>query len=110
MCVAGSEFKAHPFQALLEMRGVHHFYAGGSGKATIVERFFRTMRAKIARYQYRQNTMRYIDVLDSLVEGYNKTYHRSIQMRPIDVTVDNDHIVYDTLYQDKMKVRSFYFS
>ena len=64
------------------------------------------MRAKIARYQYKHNTMRYIDALDSLVGSYNKTYHRSIRMRPIDVTVDNQHMVYDTLYLNKKKVKA----
>jgi hypothetical protein len=63
------------------------------------------MRAKIARYQYKHNTMRYIDDLDSLVSGYNKTYHRSIRMRPVDVTEENVHVVYDMLYMNKKKVK-----
>ena len=34
-----TEFKSNAFQTLLKNRGVHHFFAGGSGAATIVERY-----------------------------------------------------------------------
>ena len=31
----------------------------------------------------------YFDVLDDIVDKYNKTVHRSIEMKPIDVTSDS---------------------
>ena len=34
----GSEWKSHHFQQLMRDRGIHHFFAGGSGSASIVER------------------------------------------------------------------------
>ena len=71
-----------------------HFFAGGSGKCTVVERFHRTLKARIARYQRRQNTERYIDVLQGIIEGYNKTYHRTIKTRPVDVTAANQERVF----------------
>ena len=94
----GSEFKSKHFQDLCKELGIRHFFAGGSGKATVVERFHRTIRARIARYQYRHNTGRYIDALPALLEGYNKTWHRSILIRPVDVNRDNQHTVYENLY------------
>ena len=94
----GSEFKSKVFQQLCTELGIRHFFAGGSGKATVVERFHRTIRARIARYQYRQNTGRYIDALPAILEGYNKTWHRSIQMRPVDVDENNQHLAYENLY------------
>ena len=33
----------------------------------------------------------YIDKLDDIVNGYNNTYHRTIEMKPIDVK-DNTYI------------------
>ena len=40
------------FQTLLRQRNVQHFYAGGSGKCTVVERFHRTLKSRIARFQH----------------------------------------------------------
>jgi len=97
----GSEFKSEPFQAVLRRRAVKHFYAGGSGKCTVVERFHRTLKARIARYQRRQNTERYIDVLQGIIEGYNKTYHRTIKTRPVDVTAVNQERVFFDSYAPK---------
>jgi transposase InsO family protein len=94
----GTEFKSGRFQQLLQEREIRHFFAGGSGKCTVVERFHRSLRTRMARHQYRTNDMRYIDVLSDMVAGYNKTYHRSILMRPVDVTEDNDHVAYQNLY------------
>ena len=31
----------------------------------------------------------YFDALDNIVNKYNNTVHRSIKMRPIDITVDS---------------------
>ena len=71
----GSEFKSHEFQTLLRQRNVKHFYAGGSGKCTVSERFHRTLKSRIARFQHYRNTERYVDIK----EGYKKTYHRTIK-------------------------------
>ena len=100
----GSEFR-RLFKEVCAERGIRHFYAGGSGHASIAERFHRTMRTRIARYQYKHNTMRYIDALPALVQSYNRSFHRSIQMRPVDVTPQNDHIAYDNLYGHRQKVK-----
>ncbi|XP_071832366.1 uncharacterized protein [Apostichopus japonicus] len=48
-------------------------------------------------FTYR-NSLKYIDVLPKLVEGYNRAYHRSIKMRPIDVSKENEGKVWQTLY------------
>ena len=45
-----------------------------------------------------KNTLTYIDVLPQLVKSYNNTYHRSIKMKPTQVTKANEAKVWDTLY------------
>ena len=42
--------------------------------------------------------MRYIDMLPDLVYSYNHSVHRSIKMKPTDVTADNEKQVWHTLY------------
>ena len=100
----GSEFRSAPYQQLLQDRGIHHFYAGGSGKAVTVERFHRTIRSIMAKYMFRKNSKRYLEALDDLLAGYNKRYHTSIKMRPIDVNQDNEDVVYRNLYEKKLDI------
>ena len=42
--------------------------------------------------------MRFIDALQELVRGYNRSYHRAIRTRPVDVTSANEHVIYERLY------------
>lgn len=95
---AGSEFIGQPFQKMLNERGIHHFIARNETKASVVERFQRSLRQMMGKYFTEQNTFRYIDVLDRLLEVYNRRYHRSIKMRPIDVTLENQSNVFRNLY------------
>lgn len=97
----GREFLGQPFQQMIERKGIRHFYAGGSGMCSVVERFNRTIKSRIAKFQFKKNTMRYVDALPSLVKGYNKSYHRSIKMKPEDVNEENEHIAYENLYSKR---------
>ncbi|KAJ8026994.1 hypothetical protein HOLleu_31994 [Holothuria leucospilota] len=50
------------------------------------------------KYFTHRNTLKYIDILPNLVKGYNHSYHRSIKLRPVEVTKDNEDWVWRTLY------------
>ena len=50
-----------------------------------------------------KRTRRYIDVLQDLVDSYNKSKHRSIQKKPINVTQENEREVWHTLYGEPEK-------
>lgn len=41
---------------------------------------------------------RWIDILKSLVNNYNKKKHRTIQMKPCDVTIDDEKHLLTTVY------------
>ena len=47
------------------------------------------------------NTLNFVTVLQSLVKGYNRSYHRSIKMLPNQVTEAKTAKVYQKLYGDK---------
>jgi len=53
------------------------------------------------RYFTYANTRRYADVLSDLLHSYNNTHHRSITMSPVEVDVDNEHVVRAHLYPPK---------
>ena len=78
----GKEFYNKTFVALMKQEGIHHFSTAGDTKASIVERFNRTLKERMYRYFTAKNTLSYLPVLQSLVKGYNGTYHRSIGMPP----------------------------
>ena len=82
----GTEFKNKHFQNLLKDEGINGYEAINDNKAAIVERFNRTFKNKMYRYFTAANTFRYVNVLQNLVKSYNNTYHRSIGMKPINVT------------------------
>ena len=55
-------------------------------KSCVIERFNRTIKEKMFKYFSTNNTRKYIDVLDLLVDQYNNTIHSSIKMTPIEAS------------------------
>ena len=94
----GSEYKNKVFQKFLKQEGVRFFTTYNNTKASVVERFNRTLKTKMWKYFTHNHTYRYIDVLDQLLYSYNHTYHSSIKRAPIEVTIDNEREVWNTLY------------
>ena len=52
-----------------------------------------------------KNTLNFVPVLQDLVKGYNRSYHRSIKMAPTQVTLANSADVWETLYGKKGKFK-----
>ena len=59
------------------------------GKSVVAERFIRTLKNKIFKHMTAISKNVYFDVLDDTVNKYNNTVHRTIKMKPIDVTSDS---------------------
>ena len=59
------------------------------GKSVIAERFIRTLKNKFFKHMTTISKNVYFDVLDDIVNKYNNTIHRTIKMKPIDVTNDS---------------------
>ena len=97
------EFYNKTFQQFLEKEKIHHFSTEGDAKASVVERFNRTLKTRVYRYFTSANTLRYEDVLQSLVRGYNATKHGSIGIPPKDVTIKNERRVWQRLYGRRLK-------
>ena len=76
----GKEFYNKTFQDLMKRKGIHHFSTSGDTKASVVERFNRTLKQRLYRYFTVNNTLNFVPVLQDLVQGYNRSYHRSINM------------------------------
>ena len=55
------------------------------GKSVVTERCIRTLKTKIYKYMTSLSKNVCIDKLDDIVNEYNNTYHRRINMKPVDV-------------------------
>ena len=59
------------------------------GKSAVAERFVRRLKNKIFKHMTAISENVYFDVLDDMVDKYNNTVHKTIKMKPIDVTGDS---------------------
>ena len=57
-------------------------------KSVVAERFIRNLKNKIFKHMRAVSKNVYFDVLDDIANKYNNAVHRSIKMKPIDVTSD----------------------
>ena len=65
----GKEFYNKTFQDLMKRKGIHHFSTRGDMKSSVVEWFNRTLKERLYRYFTVQNTMKFVPVLQDLVQG-----------------------------------------
>ena len=81
----GTGFYNQQLKAVLAGNNVTLYSTENEQKSSIVERWNRTMKNIMWKYFGANNTQKYLDVLPSMVEKYNNTYHRSIKLTPSDV-------------------------
>lgn len=95
----GTEFISKDVQNFLKSYNINYYTTHNPDiKASVVERFQRTLKMKMWRYFTHNNTYRYVDVLPDLLYSYNHSNHRSIKMRPCDVNSSNIMTVWRNLY------------
>ena len=67
----------------------------------MIERFNGTIKDKMFKYISANNTRKYVDVLDILVDQYNNTIHSSIKRSPKKASrKENENKVWKNLYLD----------
>jgi hypothetical protein len=95
----GGEFYNSVFQKMLKHHGIKHYTTENQEiKAAVVERLQRTIKSKMFRYFTHTNAYRWIDALQEIMSSYNQSHHSSINMRPVDVTYENQETVWLTLH------------
>ncbi|GFW84095.1 uncharacterized protein TNCV_4877591 [Trichonephila clavipes] len=97
---AGTEFTNKTFQKFLKQEDVRFFTTHNNTKASVIERFNRTLKTKMWKYFTHNHTYEYVHILNDLLHSYNHTYHSSIKRTPTEVTQDNENDVWFTLYGD----------
>lgn len=95
----GSEFKNAGVAKLLKDSKINQSFANNpQTKASVIERFNRSLKMRMFRLMTQRGSRRYIDKLSDLLTSYNNTVHRSISRTPNEVTDDNEADVFRTIY------------
>lgn len=104
----GTEWLNTTFQSMLRRNNIKFYTSENDDiKASVVERFNRTLKSKMWRYFTYKNTRRFVEILDDLIHSYNNTHHRSIGMKPAEVNKSVETLVRNKLYpvQSKNKLK-----
>lgn len=89
----GKEYFNHWFEALMEKYKINHYSTKSDKKASIIERFNRTLKGSMYKQFSNRGSYVWYDVLAKLIMDYNNKFHRTIGMKPIDVNKENEKIV-----------------
>ncbi|UYV76776.1 hypothetical protein LAZ67_14001996 [Cordylochernes scorpioides] len=100
----GTEFINSVTQNLLKKHNIEWFATQNVSKASIVERFNRTLKELMNKYSTHNNNRKWVDILPSLVKNYNNTFHTSIKMTPLEASKpENENKVYFNIYINRIK-------
>ena len=96
----GKEFLNREVNSVFKKNGVTHFSSeDNSIKASVVERFNRTLRGKIHRHITSTRGGHFLDDLKDMVRSYNATPHATIGMAPRNVDFSNQEDVWNRMYE-----------
>ena len=101
----GNEFKGEVLKYMNKL-GIILYSTNSLMKASIVERFNRTLKTKMYRmFTFKKNLnkarnkyMDFIHYLDDLVKSYNNTFHTTIKEKPINVNTSNQEKIFFNIY------------
>ena len=80
-----SEFYNISMKSFLHKNIMERYSTHNEGKSVVGERFIKTLKNKIYKYMIPLSKNVYIDKLDDIVNKYNNTYQRTIEMKLADV-------------------------
>ena len=63
-------------------------------KDAIIERFNKSLKARMYKYFTKNNTYRYLDVINKLLTGYNKSVHSTMGVPPSKINTSNIYSVW----------------
>ena len=101
----GREFMGE-FRKLLEANDIQQiFIENPVVKASLAERYNRTLKSRLYKYFTKSGTYKWIKILPKIVRAINHSVHRTTGMRPVDVTHKNAQDLYKKLYGEAKQLR-----
>lgn len=97
----GSEFFNVRVTSLLKRFGINQYHSFSEKKASIVERFNRTLKERMWRKFTEQGTFRWLNILPLLIRNYNNSVHSTTGLKPVDITRDNELLVLNRIVKHR---------
>ena len=104
----GSEFLNKEFIKFCEDNEISVFFVKGDGhKLGIINRFHRTLKDKLTKHFNATDSVRWVDVIDKIIDNYNNTVNRSIGHAPkqVNTFIENDIITRKKELTNDIKAR-----
>ena len=86
MAWSSGEFYNNSFKDFLKINNIKMYSTFNEGKSVVAKKFIRTLKNTIFKHMTAISSNIYFNKLDDIVNNYNNTVHRTIKMKPIDVT------------------------
>ena len=98
-CDLGTEFTGASFKRVLQQYDIKFYHTYNDVKASIAERFIRTLRRKLESDFILTHSTVWYGILPQLTYEYNTSIHRTIKMSPEDARKPENFVaVYKNLY------------
>lgn len=85
----GKEFFNSNFERLMKEMSINHYHTFSDKKASIVERWNRSLKHMMWKRFTHNNSYKWTHLLPGIIEEYNDRTHRTIGMTPNEVTLEN---------------------
>lgn len=95
----GTDFYNKDVKGLLEKHKINHYSVYSHLKASIIERWNRTLKNAMWMEFSMNGSYRWIDMIHTLCNDYNNSFHRTIKMKPIEVNKSNEHKLLREIYK-----------
>lgn len=89
----GKEYFNSDFKKVMEKFKIKHYRTYSDLKASIVERFNRTLKNLLYKQFTIQGNHKWLEILGRLIKKYNKTVHSTIGMAPDSVNKNNEKLI-----------------
>lgn len=94
----GKEFFNKEFSKLMRKYSINHYSTYSVLKASIVERFNRTLKGMMWKEFSYNGNYQWINVYKDLIKQYNRRPHRTIHMAPVQVNSTNEKALLKSAY------------
>lgn len=99
----GTEFHNTIFKDLMQRKNIKFYSTYSILKASVVERFNRTLKNKMWKQFSMQGSYKWVHILNQLVDTYNSTKHSTIKMTPNEVNKNNEKQLLQTVFNKPSK-------
>jgi len=97
----GTEFYNAEFKKLMDKHNIKHYSTYSNLKASVVERFNRTLKNIMWKRFTVNGSYNWFDIINELITFYNTKKHSTIKMKPVDVSKQNEKELLQTVYAYK---------